>query len=150
MKYKEYNLDRFLKAQELMYPWALREIKNGRKQTHWMWFIFPQLKALGRSNTAMYYGIENIEEAKAYILHPVLGTRLREISESLLRLETNDPLSVMGYPDNIKLCSSMTLFAQATDDNQVFVNVINKFFGGVFDQYTLDILKEQETNDDKS
>lgn len=150
MSCEKYNLERFSEAQKYAYGHAYSEIKNGKKRTHWMWFIFPQLKALGRSNTAMYYGIENIEEAKAYILHPVLGTRLREISESLLRLETNDPLSVMGYPDNLKLCSSMTLFAQATDDNQVFVNVINKFFGGVFDQYTLDILKEQENNDDKS
>ena len=108
MKDKEYNLDRFLKAQELMYPWALREIKNGRKQTHWMWYIFPQLKMLRRSSTALYYGIDNLEEAKAYLEHPILGTRLREISSVLRALETNDPLAVMGYPDNLKLCSCMT------------------------------------------
>ena len=144
MKDKEYNLDRFLKAQELMYPWALREIKNGRKQTHWMWYIFPQLKMLGRSSTALYYGIDNLEEAKAYLEHPILGTRLREISSVLLALETNDPLAVMGYPDNLKLCSSMTLFSRATEDNQVFIDVLTKFFDGVADPYTINLLNNKE------
>ena len=144
MKDKEYNLDRFLKAQELMYPWALREIKNGRKQTHWMWYIFPQLKMLGRSSTALYYGIDNLEEAKAYLEHPILGTRLREISSVLLALETNDPLAVMGYPDNLKLCSSMTLFSMATEDNQVFIDVLTKFFDGVADPYTINLLNNKE------
>ena len=144
MKDKEYNLDRFLKAQELMYPWALREIKNGRKQTHWMWYIFPQLKMLGRSSTALYYGIDNLEEAKAYLEHPILGTRLREISSVLLALETNDPLAVMGYPDNLKLCSSMTLFSRVTKDNQVFIDVLAKFFDGVADPYTINLLNNKE------
>ena len=145
MKNKEYNLDRFLKAQELMYPWALREIKNGRKQTHWMWYIFPQLKMLGRSSTALYYGIDNLEEAKAYLEHPILGTRLREISSVLLALETNDPLAVMGYPDNLKLCSCMTLFSRVTDDdNQVFIDVLTKFFDGVADPYTINLLNNKE------
>ena len=144
MKDKEYNLDRFLKAQELMYPYALREIKNGRKQTHWMWFIFPQLKALGQSSTALYYGIDNLEEAKAYLEHPILGTRLREISSVLRALETNDPLAVMGYPDNLKLCSCMTLFSKATEDNQVFVDVIAKFFDGVADPYTINLLNNKK------
>ena len=145
MKDKEYNLDRFLKAQELMYPCALREIKNGRKQTHWIWYIFPQLKMLGRSSTALYYGIDNLEEAKAYLEHPILGTRLREISSVLLALETNDPLDVMGYPDNLKLCSCMTLFSRVTDDdNQVFIDVITKFFDGVADPYTINLLNNKE------
>ena len=145
MKDKEYNLDRFLKVQELMYPWALREIKNGRKQTHWMWYIFPQLKMLGRSSTALYYGIDNLEEAKAYLEHPILGTRLREISSVLLALETNDPLAVMGYPDNLKLCSCMTLFSRVTDDdNQVFIDVLTKFFDGVADPYTINLLNNKE------
>ena len=104
MKDKEYNLDRFLKVQELMYPWALREIKSGRKLTHWMWFIFPQLKVLGQSSTALYYGIEDLDEAKQYLAHPVLGTRLKEISEALLSLETNDPYKVMGDIDALKPC----------------------------------------------
>ena len=134
---KEYDLNRFLKAQELMYPWALREIKNGRKQTHWMWFIFPQLKALGQSNTALYYGIEALDEAKQYLAHPVLGTRLKEISEALLSLETNDPYKVMGDIDGLKLCSSMTLFAEVEGYDSVFGKVIDKYYGGKRDVNTI-------------
>lgn len=123
---------------------GFEEIKNGRKQTHWMWYIFPQLKMLGRSSTALYYGIDNLEEAKAYLEHPILGTRLREISSVLLALETNAPLAVMGYPDNLKLCSSMTLFSMATEDNQVFIDVLTKFFDGVADPYTINLLNNKE------
>ena len=137
MDSNKFDLERFLKAQEGVYPYALQEMKNGSKETHWMWFIFPQLKSLGRSDTAIYYGIENIEEAKAYLAHPILGMRLREISAALLTIENNDPLELMGYPDNLKLCSSMTLFSRATEDNSIFVKVIYKFYGGAFDTYTL-------------
>ena len=140
MKNKEYNLDRFLKAQELMYPWALREIKNGRKQTHWMWFIFPQLKALGQSSTSLYYGIEDLDEAKQYLAHPVLGTRLKEISEVLLNLKTNDPYRVMGDIDGMKLCSSMTLFAEVEGYDSVFGKVIDKYYNGNKDMNTIHIL----------
>ena len=140
MKDKEYNLDRFLKAQELMYPWALREIKNGRKQTHWMWFIFPQLKVLGQSSTALYYGIEDLDEAKQYLAHPVLGTRVKEISEVLLSLETNDPYRVMGEIDGLKLCSSMTLFAEIEGYDSVFGKVIDKYYNGNKDMNTIRIL----------
>lgn len=135
-----YDLNRFLKAQELTYPWALREIKNGRKQTHWMWYIFPQLKELGRSATAKYYGIENLEEAKKYLAHPVLGTRLKEISEVLLNLETNDPYKVMGDIDALKLRSSMTLFAEIEGYDSVFWKVIDKYYGGNKDMNTIRIL----------
>ena len=137
---KEYDLNRFLKAQELMYPWALREIKNGRKQTHWMWFIFPQLKALGQSNTALYYGIEDLDEAKQYLAHPVLGTRLKEISKVLLNLKTNDPYRVMGDIDGMKLCSSMTLFAEVEGYDSVFGKVIDKYYNGNKDMNTIHIL----------
>ena len=140
MKNKEYNLDRFLKAQELMYPWALREIKNGRKQTHWMWFIFPQLKALGQSSTALYYGIEDLDEAKQYLAHSVLGARLKEISEVLLNLKTNDPYRVMGDIDGLKLCSSMTLFAEVAGYDSVFGTVIDKYYNGNKDMNTIRIL----------
>ena len=140
MTKKDYDLNRFLKAQELMYPWALREMKNGKKQSHWMWFIFPQLKTLGRSSTAIYYGIEDIGEARAYIEHPILGARLREISQALLELDTNDALAVMGHPDNLKLCSCMTLFSRAAQDDRVFEAVINKFFNGNADAYTQELL----------
>ena len=144
MKNKEYNLDRFLKAQELMYPWALREMQTGRKRTHWMWYIFPQLKELGRSATAKYYGIENLEEAKKYLAHPVLGTRLKEISEALLKLETNDPYRVMGDIDGLKLCSSMTLFAEVEGYDSVFGKVIDKYYGGKRDVNTLEILYREK------
>ena len=140
MKDKEYNLDRFLKAQELMYPWALREMKNGRKQTHWMWFVFPQLKTLGQSSTALYYGIEDFDEAKQYLAHPVLGTRLKEISEALLSLETDDPCKVMGEIDALKLCSSMTLFAEIEGYDSVFGRVIDKYYNGNKDMNTIRIL----------
>ena len=140
MKDKEYDLDRFLKAQELMYPWALREIKDGRKRTHWMWFIFPQLKALGHSRNALYYGIEDIDEAKQYLAHPVLGARLKEISEVLLSLETNDPYKVMGEIDALKLCSSMTLFAEIEGYDSVFGKVIDKYYNGDKDMNTIRIL----------
>ena len=137
---KEYDLNRFLKAQELMYPWALREIKSGRKRTHWMWFIFPQLKALGQSSTALYYGIEDLDEAKQYLAHPVLGTRLKEISEVLLSLETDDPYRIMGDIDGLKLCSSMTLFAEVEGYDSVFGNVIDKYYNGNNDMNTIRIL----------
>lgn len=140
---KEYDLNRFVKAQELSYSWALKEIRNGRKQTHWMWFIFPQLKSLGRSSTALYYGIEDLGEAKAYLTHPILGARLREISGVLLSLDTSDPHAVMGYPDDRKLRSSMTLFARATEDNRVFLDVIEKFYNGAEDGYTLALLDRE-------
>ena len=105
-KNMEYYLERFLKAQEHSYNAALQEIKSGCKQTHWMWYIFPQLKELGRSSTAQYYGIKDLEEAKQYLAHPVLGARLKEISEALLTLNTDNPYSVMGSIDALKLCSS--------------------------------------------
>ena len=144
MKNKEYNLNRFLKAQELMYPRALREIKSGRKQTHWMWFIFPQLKALGQSSTALYYGIEDFDEAKQYLAHPVLGTKLKEISEALLSLETDDPYRIMGDIDGLKLCSSMTLFAEVAGYDSVFGKVIDKYYNGNKDMNTIRILTDTE------
>ena len=139
---KDYNLGRFIRAQELSYPAALREIRQGRKQTHWMWYIFPQLAALGKSYNAKFYGIADLDEARAYIEHPVLGARLRELCEILLGLEKNDPYAVMGSPDDKKLRSSMTLFAHATEDNAVFLAVLDKFFGGKQDGYTLQILNK--------
>lgn len=135
-----YNLDRFIQAQERSYKVALAEIKNGFKRTHWMWYIFPQLKELGRSSTAKYYGIEDLEEAKMYLAHPVLGTRLKEISDALLKLETNDPYSVMGDIDGLKLCSSMTLFAEVEGYDSVFGKVIDKYYNGNNDMNTLRIL----------
>ena len=139
----DYDLERFVLAQNKLgfYETALSELKRGKKQTHWMWFIFPQLKVLGQSGMAKFYGISDLDEAKAYIEHPVLGVRLREISSALLSLKENNPRIVMGYPDHLKLCSCMTLFAKATEDNQVFIDVINKFYDGKMDSLTLSFIK---------
>ena len=135
----ENRLDRFLSAQERSYDTALREIRSGRKRSHWMWYIFPQIAGLGMSSTAQHYSIADLNEAKEYISHPVLGARLIEISEALLSLDSSDATSVMGYPDDLKLRSSMTLFSQVSD-NPVFSAVLDKFYGGSPDTRTLRIL----------
>ena len=124
-----YNIERFQDAHRIYYEDALKEIQSGRKQTHWMWFIFPQLKQLGRSYTAVCFGMENAEEAKTFYDDAYLGANLREICRALLECESSDALEVMGYPDNLKLCSSMTLFYLATDD-KLFADVLNKFYDG--------------------
>lgn len=135
-----FDLDRFKKAQEEDYPFALQEIKAGRKRSHWIWYIFPQLKGLGFSSMSEYYGIDGRAEAQAYIADSVLRERLVEISEALLALEGNNPTQVMGYPDDLKLKSSMTLFAEVAPDIPVFEQVLQKFFGGEKDPKTLKLL----------
>lgn len=136
----DYNLDRFKLAQKRDYSTALKEIRNGHKESHWMWYIFPQLRQLGKSEYAVFYGIEDIDEARAYINDPTLGHNLREISSALLELPINDPFIVMNKPDDRKLLSSMTLFAHATQDNQVFLDVIDKYYSGQQDTRTLALL----------
>lgn len=133
-------LNRFLTAQEYNYEDALREIKNGKKCSCWMWYVFPQIKGLGQSNMAVFYAIEDKEEAEAYLKHEVLGKRLREITEELLKLETNNADQVFGYPDNLKLRSSMTLFACVTPEETIFQEVLNKFFTGQMCERTLNLL----------
>ncbi|MDD3305988.1 MAG: DUF1810 domain-containing protein [Acetobacterium sp.] len=137
------TVDRFVKAQEESYGQALTEIKSGRKRSHWMWYIFPQLKGLGRSETARYYGIANRQEAKAYMADPLLGSRLLEISGELLKLESHDANAVFGRPDDVKLKSSMTLF-YLVDGNPTFKAVLDKFFGGQMDEVTADQLDKDE------
>lgn len=134
-----FDLDRFISAQEDSYKQALLEIKSGRKRSHWMWYIFPQIKGLGMTSTSNHYGISGKEEAKAYIEHPTLGARLIEISEALLALEYEDPKNILGYPDNLKCCSCMTLF-ELVSDNPVFGNVLEKFYTGKRDIRTLEII----------
>ena len=136
-----YDLSRFLKAQERDYKTALAEIRSGRKRSHWIWYIFPQLKGLGFSTLSYHYGIDDIDEAKAYMKDPVLSARLIEISRALLTLDSSDPGRVMGFPDDLKLCSSMTLFHAAAPEEPVFSQVLEKFFGGRQDEKTLRILK---------
>lgn len=136
------SLQRFEDAHRQDYETALAEIRRGRKTSHWMWYIFPQLKGLGYSPTAQYYSIENLAEAEAFLAHPVLGAHLVEISRALLALETDNADLVFGYPDNLKLRSSMTLFAQIREADPVFGQVLDKFFEGKPDQRTLALLKE--------
>ena len=138
----KYNLKRFIEAQELDYEIALLEIKNGRKRSHWMWYIFPQLADLGYSSTAKYYGISNISEAKAYMENSILKSHLIEISEELYKL--NDNISnILGYPDDLKLNSSMTLFKMTNPEIKIFGDIIEKFYNGKEDQATIDLLKEE-------
>ena len=137
-----YDLERFYKAQEYDYETALSEIRNGRKESHWMWYIFPQVAGLGRSTMAEYYAIRSREEAMAYIEDPVLGKRLIEISQALLQIESDDSGKVMGWPDNLKSRSCMTLFTEVAPEQPVFRSVLKKFYNGEMDGKTLDILKK--------
>lgn len=134
------SLNRFLTAQEHAYDIALAEIRRGRKRTHWMWYIFPQLRSLGKSERSYFYGIADIEEAKAYFDHPVLGSRLIEISETLLHIQGKSAQDIFGGIDSMKLHSSMTLFAVVGGDGSVFYKVIDRYFDGKMDENTLKIL----------
>jgi uncharacterized protein (DUF1810 family) len=136
-----YNLERFVTAQKGTYEAALREIKNGHKESHWIWFIFPQMRGLGISRMSDYYGIGSLEEAKEYLRHPVLGPRLKEISEVLLKLSSDNADEIFGWPDNMKLRSSMTLFSEADAENRIFAGVLRKFFKGEKDERTLELIK---------
>lgn len=136
------SIDRFLEPQRTSYAVALEEVRNGRKVSHWMWYIFPQLRGLGQSNVAWYYGIEDLSEAKAYLAHPVLGKRLREITQAALNLSETDPIKVFGWPDNMKFRSCMTLFAQVSEDD-LFAQTLDKFFDGHADYMTLELLQQK-------
>lgn len=139
----DHSLQRFLEAQLNTYDTALCEIKSGRKLSHWMWFIFPQLKGLGRSCTAQFYGIEDFEEARLYLQHPILGKRLKEITSVLLTQPNSNAHAVFGSPDDLKLHSSLTLFAHVSEkENSVFHEALTRFFEGKFDVNTLQLLQE--------
>lgn len=133
------NLDRFIKAQERDYNIALEEIKSGHKQSHWVWYIFPQLKGLGHSETAQYYAIKDVKEAKAYIDNEYLYNHLIEICKELLKLKSDNILDIMGYPDNLKLCSSMTLFHLVKPDEDIFEQVLEKYYDGKQDSRTVNL-----------
>ncbi len=135
------GLERFKKAQKNDYDTALSEIKSGRKRSHWMWYIFPQVAGLGTTETSRYYAIKDIQEATDYLLDPALGLRLVTICHSLLELETNDPHAVFGSPDDLKLKSSMTLFDAVPATFPVFGQVLDKFYRGERDQRTLELLR---------
>ena len=136
----ENDLTRFLAAQERDYERALTEIRRGRKSSHWIWYIFPQLKGLGSSSNASFYGIEGLEEASAYLRHPVLGPRLIEISRALLAHAGKTATGIMGSPDDLKLRSCMTLFARVPGADPVFSRVLTQFFDGKKDERTLSML----------
>ena len=141
---KKYDLERFVSAQEYSYENALSEIRAGKKTSHWIWYIFPQLKGLGHSYRSEYYGIEDEDEAKSYLGHPILGSRLVEITETLLSLKESDPLKVMGSPDDLKLKSCMTLFAYISESGSIFHQVLEKYFGGGKDEKTMSILERKK------
>ncbi|WP_110947113.1 DUF1810 domain-containing protein [Pseudomonas bohemica] len=133
----QYDLQRFLDAQEPVFEKALLELRNGRKRSHWMWFIFPQLKGLGHSEMAQRFGISGREEALAYLHHPCLGARLESCSRALLQWRHRSATQIMGSPDDLKLRSSMTLFASVAPENPLFQEVIEAFFGGKPDSATV-------------
>ena len=134
------DLSRFVDAQDAggTYDAAVRELRAGRKTSHWMWFVFPQVAGLGRSATAQHYALSGLDEARAYLSHPVLGPRLRECAQVLLRLENADAAGVFGPVDAQKLRSSMTLFAVAAPDEPVFAQVLDTYFDGEQDALTLE------------
>ncbi len=140
----KYDINRFLKAQEYDYEIALKEIMNGHKRSHWIWYIFPQIVGLGFSSKANFYAIKDINEAKEYMKNETLQKRLIEISEALLKLSTNNPTEVMGYPDDLKLKSSMTLFAISNPEIDTFQKVLDKYYNGIKDEKTIEILKKQK------
>lgn len=136
----QYDLSRYVVAHEQNYQQALAEIQNGKKISHWMWYIFPQLQGLGKSPISQKYAIKNLEEAKSFLAHPYLGSHLMEISNALLKLKTNNPREIFRHPDDMKLKSSMTLFSHATTENQVFLAVLEKYYDGKQDSKTLMLL----------
>lgn len=135
----KFNLLRFIKAQDKTFPYALQELKEGCKRSHWMWYIFPQLRGLGHSRMSNYYGISGIEEAKSYLENPILNQRLMEVCDSILDLETDDAKEVFGGIDSLKLRSSMTLF-DCVSPNDIFAKVLDKYFNGQRDNRTINII----------
>lgn len=132
-----FDLARFLAAQDPIYADALGEIRAGNKRSHWMWFVFPQASGLGTSHTARHYAIRSVAEARAYLAHPTLGHRLRQCAETLLRIKGTSVSEIFGYPDDVKLRSSMTLFASVAEEDSVFDEVLKRYFGGKRDPLTL-------------
>jgi uncharacterized protein (DUF1810 family) len=133
----DYDLQRFLDAQEPVYEAVLRELRDGRKKTHWMWFIFPQIRGLGSSQAARKFAISSLAEAAVYLDHPVLGGRLAKCTRLINLVEGRPIEQIFGHPDDLKFRSSMTLFAHAALDNRIFIDALEKYFAGEFDPATL-------------
>ncbi|MBB3406889.1 uncharacterized protein (DUF1810 family) [Rhizobium sp. BK316] len=136
----DYDLHRFIEAQNGVYEQALAELKTGRKRSHWMWFIFPQIAGLGTSSMAEKYAVRSAEEASAYLADPILGSRLLRCVEAILSINDRSAHDIMGAPDDLKLCSSMTLFAAVSDHGSPFHKAIERFYDGKFDERTISIL----------
>lgn len=139
-------LTRFVEAQKEIYPVALSEIRTGKKASHWMWFIFPQIKGLGRTDIAKFYSIEDLNEAASYLSHPILGPNLIEISNAVLSINDKTAREIFGKPDDRKLRSCMTLFSKVKDADTVFEKVIEKYFEGQQDMATIEILNENPSS----
>jgi uncharacterized protein (DUF1810 family) len=131
-----FDLERFLDAQAGTYTQALTELREGRKRSHWMWFVFPQLAGLGRSEVSRFYGLRSLDDARAYLAHETLGPRLRTAAQAILASGATDPEAALGPIDAMKLRSSMTLFARAAPDEGVFRDVLERLYGGRFDEAT--------------
>ena len=136
-----FELSRFVDAQDKIYDRVLAELNSGRKASHWMWFVFPQIEGLGFSATSQFYSIKSLEEARQYLGHPVLGQRLKECAETILALEGLSASSIFGYPDDLKLRSSMTLFASVAEPQSVFSRVLEKYYHGNRDERTVSLLE---------
>ena len=144
----KYNLNRFIEAQMATYEGAMLELARGRKESHWIWYIFPQIEGLGRSDTAKLYSIKSLEEGRMYLEHPVLGPRLVEACEILLSLKEASMDEVMGFPDDLKLLSSMTLFEVVSDSNSIFTKMIEFYYEGRRDKASLEIIKSRYNSDE--
>ena len=140
----QYNLSRFIEAQERTYKGAMLELARGRKDSHWTWYIFPQIDGLGNSETTKIYSIKSLEEGRAYLKHPILGQRLVDACEILLNLKDVSINEVMGFPDDLKLLSSMTLFELAGNHNSIFSEIINLYFEGERDNKTIEIVAKKK------
>jgi uncharacterized protein (DUF1810 family) len=138
-----HDLSRFIAAQQATYATALAELRSGRKRSHWMWFVFPQLRDLGRSETAKVYGLAGLAEAEAYLKHPVLGPRLEECTQAVLASRADILRDLFGYPDDLKFVSSMTIFNAVTGASGVFLRALETFNGGKQDPMTLALLAKQ-------
>lgn len=136
-----YNLERFLEAQGDIYERVLDELRRGQKSSHWMWFIFPQIRGLGHTETSIFFSISSLQEARAYLEHPVLGPRLFHCCELLLQVEGKFASQIFSSPDDLKLRSSMTLFGQASEENALFKEVLRRYFDGSSDPRTLEMLR---------
>jgi uncharacterized protein (DUF1810 family) len=135
------SLERFVTAQAQIYPRVLAELKAGRKQSHWMWFIFPQVAGLSGSYRGRLYAIQSLQEAQEYLAHPVLGARLRECCQAVMAVESKSAHDIFGSPDDLKFRSSLTLFAQAAPDEPLFSDLLQKYYAGEADQLTLHKLR---------